>query len=226
MLDGPLPKQWCPEMEQQLTGTKLALIMAAGELFAEHGLEGTGIRAIAEKAQANTAAVNYHFGSKENLYKEVLLYATQQGAGVRVAKLLNDERFPATPQGVANAIRQIVRDWFTDHFLAEKPPWRTRLFMRSMVEPAELLAPVVEGAFRPDTEALKTLLRRAKPDMSDDEAQLWAFGLIGQFTFYMLARSAVLMMLHRTEYDQAFLDAAADHVVRSTIAGLGLPAPH
>ena len=61
-------------MEVELAGTKLALINAAGELFADHGLEGTSVRAIAEKAGANVAAINYHFGSKENLYAEGLRY--------------------------------------------------------------------------------------------------------------------------------------------------------
>jgi AcrR family transcriptional regulator len=51
--------------------TKRELLTAAQKLFAERGFRGTSIRDIATESGSNTAAVNYHFGSKENLYREV-----------------------------------------------------------------------------------------------------------------------------------------------------------
>lgn len=212
-------------MDEDPTGTKLALIMAAGELFAERGLDGTGIRAIAEKANANIAAINYHFGSKEHLYTEAVLYAARHGASTRAVELAADDAMLQSQAGIARAIREIVDAWFKELFLSDEPPWRGRLLVRSMVEPAHLLEPVVKEVFKPDTEALMTIFRRAKPGMSASEALLWAHGLIGQFAFYMLAQSAVLALMEREEYDQEFLSAAAHHIVRSTVAALGLPEP-
>src|SRR5262245_6031194 len=52
--------------------TKDRLIAAASELFAERGFHATTIRDIAERAGANVAAGNYHYGSKKALYREVL----------------------------------------------------------------------------------------------------------------------------------------------------------
>jgi len=52
--------------------TKGALIQVAARLFAEFGYDGTSIRAITREAGANLGAVTYHFGSKENLYLEVV----------------------------------------------------------------------------------------------------------------------------------------------------------
>ncbi|MFC1475405.1 TetR/AcrR family transcriptional regulator [Candidatus Zixiibacteriota bacterium] len=51
--------------------TKVNLLAAARELFAERGYDNTSIRAITSLAQANLGAVTYHFESKENLYREV-----------------------------------------------------------------------------------------------------------------------------------------------------------
>ncbi len=52
--------------------TKARILDTAEELFMEHGYEGTSIRAITRQARANLGAVTYHFGSKKNLYEEVL----------------------------------------------------------------------------------------------------------------------------------------------------------
>lgn len=49
------------------------LIKAAAQIFARDGFEKAGLRDICLKAQANLAAVKYYFGSKEGLYREVLL---------------------------------------------------------------------------------------------------------------------------------------------------------
>ena len=52
--------------------TRERLLDAAGRLFAEKGFDATGIREICEKADANVASVNYHFGDKEKLYEAVV----------------------------------------------------------------------------------------------------------------------------------------------------------
>jgi AcrR family transcriptional regulator len=51
--------------------TKDRILGAAEELFALHGFAGTSLRQVTTRADVNIAAVNYHFGSKENLVNEV-----------------------------------------------------------------------------------------------------------------------------------------------------------
>ena len=51
--------------------TKERILAAAEELFAQHGFAGTSLRQVTSQAAVNIAAVNYHFGSKENLINEV-----------------------------------------------------------------------------------------------------------------------------------------------------------
>ena len=59
--------------------TKVRLIEAAGEEFAGKGFDATRIRTICDRAGANMAAVNYHFGDKEQLYVETVLDAHRCG---------------------------------------------------------------------------------------------------------------------------------------------------
>ena len=47
------------------------IVEAAERLFAERGYRATSVRAITEAAGSNLAGVNYHFGGKEQLYREV-----------------------------------------------------------------------------------------------------------------------------------------------------------
>jgi AcrR family transcriptional regulator len=51
--------------------TKVKILDAAEELFAEHGFTDTSLREITGKAQVNLASVNYHFGSKKSLIQAV-----------------------------------------------------------------------------------------------------------------------------------------------------------
>src|SRR6201985_2478992 len=58
---------------QAVRGHKRELILgAAKQLFAEEGLEGASLRAIAVRAGYTPAALYFHFESKEAIYAEVL----------------------------------------------------------------------------------------------------------------------------------------------------------
>ncbi|WP_323135395.1 helix-turn-helix domain-containing protein, partial [Dyella silvatica] len=52
--------------------TRARLLEAAESLFIERGYEAMSLRQITSRADANLAAVNYHFGSKEFLMQELL----------------------------------------------------------------------------------------------------------------------------------------------------------
>ena len=49
-----------------------AILDAAGQLFGEHGFDGVSMRDLTKMAGTNLASVNYHFGSKEKLFTEVI----------------------------------------------------------------------------------------------------------------------------------------------------------
>ncbi|EQD66411.1 transcriptional regulator TetR family, partial [mine drainage metagenome] len=51
--------------------TKQRILGAAEALFAQHGFAGASLRQVTAAANVNLAAVNYHFGSKDNLIEAV-----------------------------------------------------------------------------------------------------------------------------------------------------------
>lgn len=58
--------------------TRRRLLAAAGEVFARKGYRAATIAQICSKAGANIAAVNYHFWSKESLYREAWLQSLHE----------------------------------------------------------------------------------------------------------------------------------------------------
>jgi AcrR family transcriptional regulator len=66
--------------------TRLAILDAAERCFAEGGFDGVSLRTITEMAGVDLALVNYHFGSKDNLLREVI---------ARRARIVHDDRVRA-----------------------------------------------------------------------------------------------------------------------------------
>ncbi|SLN09717.1 HTH-type transcriptional regulator AcrR [Roseovarius gaetbuli] len=67
----PAPR---PKRPRADTEAKRALILdAAAQIFAQDGLEGASLRAVAARAGYTPAALYFHFASKEALYAEVLM---------------------------------------------------------------------------------------------------------------------------------------------------------
>ena len=64
-------------MAEQTGDTRQRVLESAAEIFAEKGFNRATVQDICAAAQANIASVNYHFGSKENLYNEVWRYTLE-----------------------------------------------------------------------------------------------------------------------------------------------------
>lgn len=67
--------------------TKDRILGAAEALFALHGFAGTSLRQVTTQADVNIAAVNYHFGSKENLVNEVFRRRMDEMTAARMGQL-------------------------------------------------------------------------------------------------------------------------------------------
>ncbi len=87
--------------------TKERILHAAEDLFAQHGFAGTSLRQVTSRADVNIAAVNYHFGSKENLVHEVFKHRMDQMSEKRLASLaLATEKDPKDIEAILLAFIQ------------------------------------------------------------------------------------------------------------------------
>lgn len=74
-----------------MTDTKTKILEAAERVILKKGPEGATIRQITQEAEVNIAAVNYHFGSKEDLGKALLMKFVGP-VGKERTRMLNEAR--------------------------------------------------------------------------------------------------------------------------------------
>src|SRR3977135_1202898 len=68
----PRPARKSVAIDATSADTKKRILDAAEQLFMKHAFEATSLRQLTSAAGVNLAAVNYHFGSKEELFQAVL----------------------------------------------------------------------------------------------------------------------------------------------------------
>ena len=86
--------------------TRRALLDAAGEVFIERGLQGASVEAIAERAGFTRGAFYSNFGSKEELFAEVLhdrVYAAYRA--MAEAQLAAPGRLPSARESASTLAR-------------------------------------------------------------------------------------------------------------------------
>ncbi len=88
--------------------TRLDILRVARQEFAEHGLSGARVDAIAAKTQTTKRMIYYYFGSKEGLYLEVL-----EGAYKQVRDAENTLELSTLPPD--QAIRKLIDATFDFH---------------------------------------------------------------------------------------------------------------
>ncbi|MHC4393990.1 MAG: TetR/AcrR family transcriptional regulator, partial [Planctomycetota bacterium] len=125
--------------EDALADTSDRILEAAGQIFATKGFHRATIREICKAAEANVSAVNYHFGDKRNLYREVFRYALRQADG--------EHPVPAPPvpgEAPGEATRRVVGA-LLGRFITAHEGWRGRLIARELADPSEILGEVLES---------------------------------------------------------------------------------
>ncbi len=183
-------------MDKENLNTKTALILASGPIFAEKGLEGASVRAIAKAADANVASVNYHFGTKENLYLEAFKYVVGEVHTEYLHEAWNlmplEERLP---ENIIRMIKKNLRDCFDCFFRKNHPLWFYILLHREMCNPGKAFMCLKKNVIEPVHQAAREIFAIMKPDAGKWEADVWIMTMHGFLLF-----TATTMNANRTLY--------------------------
>lgn len=194
-------------------GTRARLLEAAGEVFAAEGFRGATVRSICERAGANLAAVNYHFGSKQALYRETLRHAFESARRRHPARFDGED----VPEQVRSFVLSMLRRLYS-----VGRSWQGRLVARELADPSEALQEVAETHIRPLIEGVDALVERARPDLDPDARRLYTFGLIGQCVFFRHARPVLDRLFGPEAFGEEQIPALGEHIASSFLKTLGL----
>ena len=127
--------------------TRSRLLEAAREIFSQCGFQGATVREICRRADANVAAVNYHFGSKDGLLAEALNFSalkTLQSANIaantcpemRLRLFIRDFMLLLLDDTVAPEMGSSLVALYTAPVTVAGPQARTRAMFSTEVCPA------------------------------------------------------------------------------------------
>jgi AcrR family transcriptional regulator len=194
--------------------TRERIIKAASRAFALNGYEGASVRTIVAEADVNQAAINYHFGSKEGLYRAVLETALRalmsEDAPQRLGKFSREAQLR---QFVRRQLRPITaRDELSDY---------VRVFGWETLKPSAVFRKFMAREAAPFFAAATDLVRRFLPDNTTNKqavvAALWLFGQCNIFV-----RNAELLAHPplRLKVDERFVDRLAETIAAWAANGL------
>ena len=159
--------------------TKDMILKVAAELFAKKGFVKTSIREICKEANVNVAAINYHFGNKENLYVKVLIYWKDIAFEKFPLDLCFDESIAPEKRLKHFIVCQLLHTLYV-----EESPWFGALLLRESIEPTKALMEMTQESIGPGIEVLIEIIKKLiKPEV-DVEPHFIVACILGQCTFY------------------------------------------
>jgi TetR/AcrR family transcriptional regulator, regulator of cefoperazone and chloramphenicol sensitivity len=199
--------------------TKSRLLTAAGEIFAEKGYEAASVREICQRASANIAAVNYHFGEKRQLY----VAAVREAQCAQAVQL----ELPAWPDQLppVERLRRYIHVMFKTMLASDRPKWHLELMLRELARPTEACEAVVEDYIRPMADQLRVIIRDLTPHLTDDQRWPIGFSIVGQVLFYYVHQPIIRLLIGPIAFEALSVDELAEHVTRFSLAALGFDRP-
>jgi TetR/AcrR family transcriptional regulator, regulator of cefoperazone and chloramphenicol sensitivity len=195
--------------------TRARLLDAAARLFAERGYARVTVRDICKKARANVAAVNYHFGGKDGLYRAVMRHAMETMQATTEAARVAGRDLPA-----AERIRAYV-SVFADRLLGvHHETWIHQLMLREMSDPTPALAMVAEEVLKPRMMYLSSAIAELLQCAPDDPRVLrCALSVTSQFNS-MLWTKDVATLLNAEDGVPGSMGEIAEHIARFSLGGM------
>jgi AcrR family transcriptional regulator len=199
--------------------TKERILSAAEELFARHGFAGASLRQVTSAAKVNLAAVNYHFGSKDNLINEVFRRRLDELTERRLSALRGTmERRSVTLEAVLESFVAPALSLASDRLGGSA---FMRVLARAYAEHDQSLRKFLSDNYGHVLKAFAQAIHQLMPAL-DKEDLYWRLDFIaGALTYAMSDFGMVKRPTNRTEEEHR--RQAALEFVRFAAAGLRAP---
>jgi len=195
--------------------TKERILHAAEDLFAQHGFAGTSLRQVTSRADVNIAAVNYHFGSKENLVHEVFKHRMDEMSEKRLASLAAAvEKDPADMEAILLAFIQPALALTLDRHGASF----VRVLARAYAEKNDGLRNFLSENYGQVLREFAKAIARCLPDLSKEELY-WRMDFVAGALTYAMADFGLIKRQPGVS-EKSHCEKAAQHLIKFAQAGL------
>jgi AcrR family transcriptional regulator len=201
--------------------SKQRLLDAAEQLFAERGFEAVSVRDITHRADANVAAINYHFGTRDGL---VALVISRYLTPVNEERLVRLETAERKTSGKSLPLEEIL-DAFARPLvgITRKSAMPERLLCKLLGRIFSLQGddcPVaMEASMHRVNERFTRALGRALPSLAADEL-IWRIHLMVGGLIHLLMNQDRLEPVSSGTEEPPAMDAALSRFIRFSAAGL------
>jgi len=208
------------EQTDSAEGARERILQSALDLFGERGLNGATVRDIAARAKVNVAAISYHFGGKDELYREVagmVIGSIERRIRQRIGHLIES---PPTDAAHALAALEEFAVTIVDVIVGPEEMRRVaRFIIREQMQPTFAFEILYGVLTRMHVAATRLFAQASGLDPAGAEPKLRVFLMIGQVLFLRIAEAAVLRRMEIERYDEAFL-AEVKKVVRQNVRAM------
>lgn len=132
--------------------TRGKIIEAAGRLFSQKGFKGVTVREIAKNAETHLGALNYHFRSKEALYREVLLEACRKSA------FSEEDQNNLLGLAPREALRMIIQESLKKYRKKGASNWQSAIMTRECWEPSNMFSEIAKTFFSPQADFITKII--------------------------------------------------------------------
>ncbi|MCR4299827.1 MAG: CerR family C-terminal domain-containing protein, partial [Gallionella sp.] len=174
--------------------------------------QGATVREICRRAEANVAAVSYHFGSKDGLLAEALNFAQLQS--LQAANICAG----GCPEA---RLRLFIRDFMLMLLDEKNASSQCRIMVRELADPTPALDQIVREAIAPLHEFMGKLVREiAGAEIGEAKLRHCVLSIVGQCLLYRHSHP-VLQRLHpEMHYDNREIEVIACHIADFSLAGI------
>ncbi|HTV34686.1 MAG TPA: CerR family C-terminal domain-containing protein [Methylocella sp.] len=199
--------------------TRAAILDRAADVFAESGFDRASVREITSRAKVNQAAINYHFGGKEALYREVLRLAVN---ALCEASLLDDKMIDEVT--CDEAVRLFIRQQVTPLLNHAKFGRYMRIFAWETLAPSAVYRDFIASERLPILEQAEKIVRRYLPAASREDITIATFWLAQQAIPFIRHYDTLSKPPLNLTLDRAFIEKLATDLGRMVIAALNIRA--
>ena len=200
--------------------TREHILKSAVELFGEKGFDNTTVRDICRHADANVAAVNYHFKGKSGLGDAVIDYLYEDAFEAQQL-FLKDQKITNADEW-HDALYSFIYNFISDRDKEEyRNFYRSQLIFRELNSPTELFQKMFKKYMAPMQKQLIKYIKQGLPeDASEELVSMWFITIMSQCVLFRKKQGPSMEITRLDFSDPEVVSMVVEHIAGTIFSGL------